>query len=310
MRIKIYVMLLFVSVFMGASFNLAAYAVHYFSAPAAAAWRFGLAAFLILILLLVKERMNVEALKTNWPMFVLLGILGVFGFNMLFFEGMKTTSPLNGSLIMSTNPMVSALLAHFLIKDRLTVRQGIGILLSLLGVTLVITHGSWQTISTLSFSSGDLLIAAGNLCWALYGVLNRRYIRRSSSLATTAYTMTIGAICLLLFSTGTPNLLPVSAIPAAAWIAIAFMAVFTSVLGYLWWNQGIAEIGVSKTAIFFNLAPLVTMLLSFVSGTPVTIPQLLGTVMVISGVVVASSLSLGMTRAVIGLTRSSAKTGR
>ncbi|OGX68254.1 MAG: transporter [Paenibacillus sp. RIFOXYA1_FULL_44_5] len=299
MRIKIYVMLLFVSIFIGAAFNLAAYAVHYFSAPAAAAWRFGLAAFLILILLLLKERMNAAAFKSNWRMFVLLGILGVFGFNALFFEGMKTTSPLNGSLIMATNPLVSALLARYIIKDTLTARQVTGILFSLLGVLLVITHGSWQVIHTLSFSNGDLLIVGGNLCWALYAVLNRRFIRGSSSLATTAYTMTVGAVCLLLFSQSVPSLSPGSGIPAAAWGAIAFMAVFTSVLGYLWWNEGIAEIGVSKTSIFFNFVPLVTMLLSLISGTPVTFVQLIGTAMVISGVVIASALSRNVSRILV-----------
>lgn len=289
MRIKIYVMLLIVSVFIGTSFNLAAYAVKYFSAPAAAAWRFGLASCLLLILLFAKERMNAAALRTNWPMFVLLGILGVFGFNMLFFEGMKSTSPLNGSLIMAANPLVSALLARYILKDSLTGRQWIGILCSLFGVLLVITKGSMLVLGTLSFSNGDLFLLGGNLCWALYGVLNRRYIRSSSSLATTAYTMLIGAVCLLLFSTNAPGPIPVSGIPFAAWGAIAFMAVFTSVLGYLWWNYGIAEIGVGKTSVFFNLVPLVTMLLSFVSGTRITAVQLLGTALVISGVVIASA---------------------
>ncbi|MCZ8519627.1 MULTISPECIES: DMT family transporter [Paenibacillus] len=291
MRMNIYVMLLSVSIFIGASFNLASYAVHFFSAPAAAAWRFGLAACLILLLLFVKERLNMPAWRSNWPMFVLLGILGVFGFNMLFFEGMKTTSPLNGALIMATNPLVSALLACFLIKDTLSARQVIGIFFSLLGVLLVITQGSWQVISTLSFSGGDLCILGGNLCWALYGVLNRRYIRGSSSLATTAYTMTVGALCLIAVSWSAPSPVPVFDIPAAAWGAIAFMAVFTSVLGYLWWNDGIARIGVSRTSIFFNLVPLVTMLLSYAAGTHITGVQLVGTAMVIMGVVVASAWS-------------------
>ncbi|OXM83316.1 DMT family transporter [Paenibacillus rigui] len=290
MRIKMYVMLLLVSIFIGASFNLAAYAVHYFSAPAAAAWRFGLASLLILVLLLMREHMNKAAWAANWPMFIALGLLGVFGFNMLFFEGMKFTSPLNGSLIMATNPMVSALLARWILKDKLTARQSFGILVSLLGVLLVLTHGSWQVVRTLSFSGGDLLLVGGNLCWALYGVLNRRFVRGSTSLATTAYTMTIGAIGLILFSATAPSPLPVAAVPAAAWGAIAFMAIFTSVLGYLWWNEGIAQLGVGKTAIFFNLVPLVTMLLSLASGTEVTPVQLLGTAMVLTGVVIASAV--------------------
>ncbi|MGF7034872.1 drug/metabolite transporter (DMT)-like permease [Paenibacillus mucilaginosus] len=280
--------LLLVSLFIGASFNLASYAVHFFAAPAAAAWRFGIAALLLLILLFAKERMNTEALRRNWRMFVLLGVVGVFGFNILFFEGMKSTSPLNGALIMATNPLVSALLARVILRDRVSLRQGTGIVFSLLGVLLVITQGSWQVIGSLSFSAGDLLLLGGNLCWALYGVLGRGFIRGSSSLATTAYTMTIGAVCLMLFAVGSTGPLPLSSIPWSAWGALAFMAVFASVLGYLWWNRGIAELGISRTAIFFNLVPLVTMLISLLSGTPVTAVQVLGTLLVILGVAVAS----------------------
>jgi len=297
MRLKMYAMLLLVSIFIGASFNLAAYAVNYFSAPAAAAWRFGLAACIVLLLLLARERMNLSALRSNWMLFVLLGILGVFGFNMLFFEGMKSASPLNGSLIMAANPMLSALLARWILKESLTFRQGTGIFFSLLGVLLVITHGSWQVISTLSFTTGDLLIAGGNLCWALYGVLNRRFVRGSSSLATTSYTMAIGAACMIVFASGTPNPVPATAIPAAAWGAIVFMALFTSVLGYLWWNDGIQLLGISRTSIFFNLVPLVTMLISLASGTPITGIQLLGTVLVILGVIIATVLARNAVRA-------------
>lgn len=66
------------------------------------------------------------------------------------------------------------------------------------------------------------------------------------------------------------------------------MAFFTSVLGYLWWNQGIKEIGASKTSLFFNLVPVVTMIISFAVGTPIKVFQVIGAVLVILGVLTAS----------------------
>ena len=68
------------------------------------------------------------------------------------------------------------------------------------------------------------------------------------------------------------------------------MAFFTSVLGYLWWNQGIKEIGAGKTSLFFNIVPVVTMAISFVVGTPISVFQMIGALLVISGVLVASGL--------------------
>lgn len=76
----------------------------------------------------------------------------------------------------------------------------------------------------------------------------------------------------------------------AAWGAILFMAIFTSVLGYLWWNKGIETIGASNTSLFFNLVPVVTMVLLIITGTPVTLVQILGTLLVILGVLTSTGL--------------------
>ena len=66
------------------------------------------------------------------------------------------------------------------------------------------------------------------------------------------------------------------------------MALFTSVLGYLWWNKGMATIGASNTSLFFNLVPVVTMILSILTGALITLPQVIGTCLVILGVLTAS----------------------
>lgn len=290
MKIKIYFMLISFSIFTGVTFNLAKYSLGFFSASSAAAWRFGLAAITMLLILALKEKLNREALKQNRWMYIILGIIGIFGFNELFFLGMKFTSPINGSLIMATNPLLTTILARFILKDSISKQKSIGICFSLIGVVLVITTGSWETIRTLSFSIGDIFILLGNLCWALYGVLGKRYVRTGSSLTTTAYTMAVGAICLIIVSMFESNPIPVFEAPYASWGAIAFMAFFTSVLGYLFWNKGISEIGASRTSIFFNFVPVVTMVNSLMLGTPITLIQLIGAIFVIAGVLTASGI--------------------
>jgi len=289
-NIRIYILLLGFAIFMGSTFNLANYSVHYFSPSSAAAWRFGFASIAMIIILYIKEGIKIENIKENSFAYIIIGLIGIFGFNALFFVGLKYTTPLNGALIMGTNPLMTTILARLILKDTITKKQMLGISFALIGVVLVITKGSIELIQTLSFSIGDFIILLGNFCWALYGVLGRRYIKGSSPIATTTYTMIIGAIALIIMSFGFSNPVPYSKIPIAAWGAILFMAFFTSVLGYLWWNQGIKEIGASKTSLFFNLVPIVTMIISFVIGTPVTIVQIVGTFLVIIGVLTASGV--------------------
>lgn len=128
------------------------------------------------------------------------------------------------------------------------------------------------------------------ICWALYGVLGRRFVKDATPLSTTTFTMIIGAVSLIIVSLFTSNPVPLLNIPIGAWGAIAFMALFTSVLGYLWWNLGMKEIGASKTSLFFNLVPVVTMIISFVTGTSITVFQFIGAFLVILGVLAASGI--------------------
>jgi drug/metabolite transporter (DMT)-like permease len=289
-HLKIYLMLIGFSLFTGATFNLAKYTIGYFSPSSAAAWRFGLAAVVMLIILIFTEGIKKSQLKKNAISYIVLGVVGIFGFNTLFFVGLKYTSPVNGALIMGLNPLLTTIFARMILKESITKKQVIGILFALIGVLLVITHGSIETIKTLSISGGDLIIFAGNVCWALYGVLGRRFIKDATPLSTTTYTMITGAVSLIVVSLFTSNPVSLPNIPVGAWGAIAFMAFFTSVLGYLWWNQGIKEIGASKTSLFFNLVPVVTMIISFVIGTPITVFQIFGAVLVILGVLTASGV--------------------
>ncbi|NYV66624.1 EamA family transporter [Bacillus sp. Gen3] len=289
-HLNIYLMLLGFSIFTGATFNLAKYTVVYFSPSSAAAWRFGLAAAVMLIFLIFTEGIKKSQIQKNAVSYIVLGLIGIFGFNSLFFVGLKYTSPVNGALIMGLNPLLTTIFARIILKDHITKKQVFGICFAFIGVLLVITQGSIETITTLSISIGDVIIFAGNICWALYGVLGRKFVKNGTPLSTTTFTMIIGAVSLIVVSLFTSNPVTIPNIPIGAWGAIAFMALFTSVLGYLWWNQGMKEIGASKTSLFFNLVPVVTMIISFAIGTPIKVFQILGALLVILGVLTSSGV--------------------
>ncbi|NWK67693.1 EamA family transporter [Bacillus paramycoides] len=288
MKNKVYAQLLGFSIFTGGTFNASKYAVQYFEAIHIAAWRFGIAALMMLCLLKIRKDFELEVWRQNRAYYLLLGIVGVFGFNFFFFLGMKHTEAINGALIMATNPLVTTLLGSVILREKIIKRQGIGMLLALLGVVFVLTQGSFAILQNLSFSKGDFYILLGNICWALYGVLSRRFIKTGSPIQTTTYTMTTGALAFIMISFTQKSVVPVLEIPLLAWISIIFMAIGMSVLGYLWWNNGIAQIGAARTSLFFNLVPVVTMIISFVEGINITAVQCIGIILVITGVLYSS----------------------
>ncbi|MES9695335.1 EamA family transporter [Bacillus toyonensis] len=288
MKNKVYAQLLGFAIFTGGAFNASKYAVQYFEAIHIAAWRFGIAALVMLCLLKIRKDFEWEVWRQNRAYYLLLGIVGVFGFNFFFFLGMKYTEAMNGALIMSTNPLVTTLLASVILREKIVKSQVIGMLLALLGVVFVLTQGSFTALQHLSFSKGDFYIILGNICWALYGVLGRRFIKAGSPIQTTTYTMTIGALAFIMISSTQKSIVPVSEVPLLAWGAILFMAMGMSVLGYLWWNNGIVQIGAARTSLFFNLVPVVTMLISFIEGVNITPAQCIGMILVVTGVLYSS----------------------
>jgi drug/metabolite transporter (DMT)-like permease len=237
------------------------------------------------VIWLLRETPAWPTIRRSLPVYALLGLVGIFGFNALLFVGLKSTSPVNASLVMALNPLVTVLLSTVLVRERLRLPHALGALASLAGVLLVLTGGSLAQLAHVS--RGDLLVFGANVCWALYAILGRRWARESSPLTLSTWTMVVGALCFVPFA-------PLGHVAASghqlllAGVAIAFMAVCGSVLAYLWWVQAVARLGASTTALFFNLVPVWTLLLTLFAGAHVTLVQLGGTVLVLGGVSVAT----------------------
>jgi drug/metabolite transporter (DMT)-like permease len=221
-----------------------------------------------------------------------LGLVGIAGFNVLFFYGMQMTSAVNGALIMALNPLLTALLAYLLKVHRPDTRQLVAFPIGAAGVAVVVLGGGAQ----LRIGDGDLLMLAGNLCWAFYNVMVGKLLPRDvGGLANTTGVMVAGAIALtsVALLAGAPVTVPGS----EALGSLLLMSLGGSVLAYLFWNASIARLGAARTAVFLNLVPVSSMVISAFEGEPPTWVQLAGGAVVIGAVSLAS---LAPTRSGLG----------
>ncbi len=264
----------------GANFNLSQPALAELHPLAAAAGRFGVAALVMLAVMAVR-RERVPLLR-HARAYLPLGLVGIAGFNIFFFFGLQTTSPVNGALIQATNPLVAALLAALFLGERPGRRQMLAFPVALAGVAVVVLGGG----AGLTPSPGDTLIMAANLCWAAYTVMARRLMPPVSGMANTAALMVVGAVALGLAALvmGVPLAVPG---PAAAGAVLA-MGLGGTVLSYLFFNAALAKLGVGRTALFLNLVPVVAMVIAALTGTPPTLLQVAGGLVTIGAVTVAS----------------------
>lgn len=280
------------AIFWGANFNVGKILVGYFSPLNLATIRF-LCSFILIIpiVCLIENRSSIrQIIKSNFWIYIVLSIVGIVGYNGLFFEGLKYTTPINAALIMATNPPLTMLLARLFLKETMNINQKIGAFISLIGVGIVITHGSWLELLHLQLSMGDMIVMLANLCWALYGVLARRYLKQSTPLITTASTMFIGSV-ILMFITGYDTNISQALLHQTfnVYAALIYMIVFGTVFAYLFWNYGISQLGAGKTAIFFNLIPVVTTIIAIFLGQTITSIQIIGGVGVIFGVLLSTN---------------------
>lgn len=283
---SVYPLVTLSALFWGANFILAGFVLTDMSPLWAAAMRFLLAAALLSVIA-VWYGENLAALaRKHGGAYSLLGLVGVAGFNLLFFQAMQKTSADNGALIMATNPLFTTLLAFAFLGERPGLRHMVALPVALAGVAVVIGQGDPHRLLALHVASGDLLMLGANLAWALYNVLGRRYMPKTSPLGGTALIMLAGAVALLALAlTGSsPATLP----GAKAGLALALMAIAGTVMAYLFWGQGILHLGAGKTSLFLNLVPVFTMLMAATLGTPPTVAQLSGGALVLGSVLLAA----------------------
>ncbi len=277
----------------GFNFNVGKILVGHFSSLSLALIRFGFSFILVfpLVCIFPKTPDLWTKLKTKFWSYLLVTMVGMLGYSYFFFEGLKSTTPVNASLIMATNPALTMLIATVFLKEMMNISQRFGAMLSLLSISVVITGGSWHDVVHMHWNIGDLIVFLANLCWALFNIFSKRYLSDMPSLVTTAVTMCMGSIVLVGIQGDVASiyhgLLHQSLL---VYLALIYMVVFGTVLPYLFWNHGVSLLGASQAAIFLNLMPVVPTLMAVIMGQTISMVQLLGGAGVIIGVLLTMNV--------------------
>lgn len=225
-------------------------------------WRWSLALLLILPFALPHLRAQWPALKAAWRPVVILGILSVGAYNTFAYIALQYTTATNATMLNSFIPVATIALAFVFLGKRLSAIEGLGVVVSLLGVFTIVGKGSIDTFLGLSLNLGDLWMLLAVLTWGLYTVgLQWRPQGVHPMLLLGALTV-VGVITLMpfyAFELYTGRYMTLS--PATA-VALLYVAVFPSFLGYIFYNAGIAEVGPSRGALFIHLMPVFGTLLA------------------------------------------------
>lgn len=247
-------------------------------------WRWALVAVPLLLLAHAVERPDWRSALRQWPVLLLLSALGMSGYTLLLYSALGHTSALNASLVTAANPALIMILGVVLLRDRPRPLSWAGIGLGLLGVLLVLTGGDVQRLLTFSFNTGELLIVGAITVWGVYTIIARRL--NIPAITSTAIQVAMAALTLSPLALATGAGLP--ATPAEGW-SLAFIALFPSLGSYLLWNLALKRTSAANAGNYLNLIAVFTAAITVALGQPITVPQVAGGILVISGVLLTSA---------------------
>jgi len=234
-------------------------------------------------------------LARDWPtirkhagLLTVLALTGVSAYNTLAYYGLQYTTAINGLLLQSIGPLFVALWTFVLFGDRLTLRQAAGISISLAGVLVIICRGSLAVLLGIGFNRGDVLFLIALLIYAYYTAALRQR-PPMHPLSFLAVTIGLGALLLLpgvFWELASGKTL---VLDAASYLSFAYVAVFPSLLGYLFLNRGIELIGANRAAPFMHLVPVFGSVMAILwLGERFEVFHAVGYALVFTGITVAT----------------------
>lgn len=217
-----------------------------------------------------------------------MGLAGIFTFNVMFFSALQTIPASKGALIVALIPVLTALIMAIVLKEAISLQRWLGIGLALAGVSIVVTGGDMRLLTTylggmLGTGEGLMLLAA--LGWVTYTVISRLAVKGLSPLAASTYAAIVGFVLLALALATDPSAWRFDWLNLKTAVALVYIATFGTALPYVWFVQGVQQLGAARTAVYINLTPVFGVSLGFiVLGEAIDWSMLIGGLIVITGV--------------------------
>jgi drug/metabolite transporter (DMT)-like permease len=246
---------------------------------------------LVLVLILTLRRESLVPPRDAWPMLALMGFVGIFLHQMIQVHALTLTTAVRTGWLIGLTPIWSALLAAIFLGERFGSRKVLGLFLGAIGALLVITRGRLSPeVLALPSTRGDLLVVASTFTWTIYTLLGRDTLKRLGSARATTAAMFIGWAMMIPFFVHVSGWQEYRSLSSTALIAIGFLGIGCSGLGYLFWYAALERIDASQVAAFLYIEPVITLPAAVaLLGESAAISTLVGGLMVLLGVLIVQT---------------------
>ncbi|MBL8433726.1 MAG: DMT family transporter [Zoogloea sp.] len=224
--------------------------------------RWVVAGLIVLPLALPQVKAQWPQLKAGWRPLLILGLLGIAGYNTFAYLGLQHTTATNAALLNAFVPIATIAISWAFLGKRLKPLEAAGVLISLGGALTIVARGELQVLARLDLNIGDLWMLLAVLDWALYTIALAWRPAGLHSMLMLGATIGIGIAALApacaweLAHGARPNVSP------GTLATVAYLGIVPGVFSYIFYNRGVVEVGANRASLFIHLMPVFGTLLS------------------------------------------------
>ena len=276
-------LLVLVIIAWGANLSVIKVALREFPGQSFNALRMILAAGAFLVILARTSPATTRGIaRADWGRVAFLGVIGGTLYQLLFLAGVPRTSVANAGLIFGLSPVVISLMSAAVGHERLPWTRWAGGALSVVGLYFVVGVGATLSVNSLT---GDALVFAGMLCWAVYSVGSRPLLGRYSPTVLTAWATVVGAALYVVVAAPALTGTDWAGVSWWSWFLMAASSIVCLVLAYVIWYTGVQRLGATRTSAYSNLTPIAAIVIGWLwLGEPFTAAQSVGAAAILGGV--------------------------
>jgi drug/metabolite transporter (DMT)-like permease len=206
----------------------------------------------------------------------------------LFLVGLDMTTPINSSIILSTNPIFAFVFAALILRERITFLKGTGLAIGLSGVLLLILQNGTPDLGSSTFL-GNVYTLVNTISWAFYTVVIKRMLEKYHPVTVMKWTFLFGMLTNIPVGYHQWSTMDWSSIPVKAWLEIGFVIVFATYLGYLLITFGLRRLSPTIVSTYTYMQPIIAAYLATLMGQDhIDVVMIVATLLIFSGVFVVS----------------------
>ncbi len=205
---------------------------------------------------------------SDWKDLRLIAACSVFGVvinQLLFFNGLCITSPINASIIMVSTPVLVLIISAVLVKERITGLKMAGVLFGTVGaVTLILTRSAAG--AAVSSLAGDVMVFINALSYAVYLVIVRPLMQKYKPLTVISYVFLFGLPMVIPFGWNEFTAVEWHTFTTSQWLAMLFVVLFVTFFAYLLNTFALKFVSASVSSVYIYIQPFVATILMYVAA--------------------------------------------